>query len=114
MDVQDRWNAPAAALAGRVRRAPDRAFDVQAVTRRHGDSLGDGRAARGDRLTEADRQRIGHLAGTRSRRGDALNWQQPQVLRARFAFADRRDPGTIRQPADGPPDPIPWIDPGAG
>ena len=82
---------------------PSRALTVtrSAVGTRLGDSAG----------AEDRRQRVGDLARPGIVRGDARNGEQPEVLRLRLAFADRRDPGAVGQPADRPPDAVPGIDP---
>ena len=57
------------------------------------------------------RPRIGDLARPRALGGDARDGQQPQVLRAGLALADRRQPGAVGQPADRTPDAVPGRDP---
>ena len=49
--------------------------------------------------------------GRASVRRDARDRQQPQVLRSRLAFADRRDPSAVGEPAHLAPDAVPGVDP---
>ena len=113
MRPDDRRDPACPALAGRARRPPERALEGEPVTRRELDPFGHGRPAGGQRRPEHGRHRIGHLPRPRSIGRDARNGQQPQVLRRGIALADRGDPGSVREPSDGPPHAVPRIDPAA-
>ena len=109
--VDDGRDPLAAALPGRGARPPQGAFDAQAVAGLDGDPLAGGHAARGQAGREDGGAGIGDLARAGAVGGHARDGQQPQVLRPGLALADRRDPGAVGQPADGPPDAVPRRDP---
>ena len=104
-------NPLAAALPGRDARAPQRAFDPQAVARLDRDALARRDAPRCQGRPEDGRPGVGDLPRACAVRRDPRDGQQPQVLRPRLALADGRQPRPVRQPADGPPDAIPGRDP---